>query len=209
MTLCMRIIQTKSCLMCGVVFQKKPSHSQKAWKERTKFCSRSCADQFKKGKAISWLEKHQFKKGEKVWNKGLTKKKAPGLMKLSLERRGDNNVMKRKEVRKKSGESRKGSTHAQQHRDNIALGIKKYWDKKGRRGYQRPKNSVKYKTWRRAIFERDDYTCQECGERGCKIVAHHIKGWAKYPKLRYEISNGIVLCTKCHKLTDNYGRKGS
>lgn len=31
--------------------------------------------------------------------------------------------------------------------------------------------------------------------------AHHIRKWEDYPELRYEVSNGITLCRKCHKLT--------
>jgi len=204
----MKNIQTKPCLMCGKDFAKKSSHSQKAWEERTRFCSRPCADEYKRGKKIEWLKKHQFKRGEVVWNKGLTKEEAPGLMKISLERRGDNNVMRRPEARKKSSESHKGFKATQEHKDNIAKGIKKYWDRVGRKGYTRDYNSVRHKAWRKTIFERDDYTCQECGERGGKIVAHHIKGWTQYPEHRYDIENGIILCERCHKLTDNYGNKG-
>jgi hypothetical protein len=51
--------------------------------------------------------------------------------------------------------------------------------------------------WRRTVFERDDYTCQECGAQG-EINAHHIKEWSKYPSLRFDASNGITLCFKCH-----------
>lgn len=56
-----------------------------------------------------------------------------------------------------------------------------------------------YKLWRRAVFERDDFTCQTCGKRGVKLNAHHKKSYAWYPELRYDISNGITLCETCHK----------
>lgn len=59
----------------------------------------------------------------------------------------------------------------------------------------------KYKEWRSKVFERDNWTCQTCGKRGVYLEPHHIKGWAKYPELRYEVENGVALCIECHKLT--------
>lgn len=61
-----------------------------------------------------------------------------------------------------------------------------------------------YYEWRRIVFERDDYTCQVCGIRGTSLNAHHIQGFAKFPELRTEPSNGITLCSDCHSL---YHRK--
>jgi 5-methylcytosine-specific restriction endonuclease McrA len=56
-----------------------------------------------------------------------------------------------------------------------------------------------YKNWRSSVFERDLYTCQECGLSGVRLEADHIKPWNLYPKLRYEISNGKTLCIDCHR----------
>jgi len=70
------------------------------------------------------------------------------------------------------------------------------------------RHSLKYKLWREGVFERDDYTCQICGQRGGRLNADHIKMFAYYPKLRFELSNGRTLCESCHKLTDTYLVKG-
>lgn len=65
----------------------------------------------------------------------------------------------------------------------------------------------KYKDWQNAVFERDVWTCQDCGKHKRILHAHHIKSWSKYPKRRYVTENGQTLCPGCHKKTDSYSRK--
>lgn len=59
--------------------------------------------------------------------------------------------------------------------------------------------SDKSKNWRISVFERDNYTCQMCKQVGYKLNAHHIIPFSKDKSLRFELSNGITLCVKCHK----------
>lgn len=68
------------------------------------------------------------------------------------------------------------------------------------------RGSDEYKNWRTAVFNRDNFTCQDCGVRGCKLQAHHIKSFSAFPELRFEISNGQTLCVPCHKKTPSYLR---
>lgn len=56
-------------------------------------------------------------------------------------------------------------------------------------------------SWRKAVFERDNYTCQLCGIRGSYIEADHIKPFAFFPELRYSLDNGRTLCKFCHNTT--------
>ena len=84
-------------------------------------------------------------------------------------------------------------------------------------------STIEYKKWRAQIYKRDNWTCQTCNNKGNgNLEAHHIYSLVlllkenkinnleeviKCEKL-WNINNGITLCKGCHKLTDNYGRKG-
>lgn len=61
------------------------------------------------------------------------------------------------------------------------------------------RNNTTYQKWRLLVFERDNYTCQLCGQRGGNLNAHHIKPYKNFPELRLKLSNGLTLCEKCHK----------
>lgn len=73
------------------------------------------------------------------------------------------------------------------------------------------RTSSSMKTWRRRVFERDKYKCQQCGQVGGSLQAHHKKPFAEFPDLRTEVSNGLTLCKKCHinehKKMRKYGTK--
>lgn len=69
------------------------------------------------------------------------------------------------------------------------------------------RSSMQYRLWREAVYERDDYTCQFCGTRGDRLNPDHIKKFADYPELRFELSNGRTLCEPCHQQTDTYANK--
>jgi len=72
------------------------------------------------------------------------------------------------------------------------------------------RGSLEYRLWREEVFKRDSYTCVLCGDKkGGNLNADHIKPFAYYPELRFNIDNGRTLCIECHKNTDTYGGRAS
>lgn len=55
-----------------------------------------------------------------------------------------------------------------------------------------------WKEWRDRVYQRDDYTCVLCGQKGGRLHPHHIKKKSLYPGLVFDVSNGITLCKDCH-----------
>lgn len=53
---------------------------------------------------------------------------------------------------------------------------------------------------RKKVFERDNYTCQICKNRGVHIQVDHIQPWADYIEGRFNMDNCRTLCVKCHYL---------
>jgi hypothetical protein len=55
-----------------------------------------------------------------------------------------------------------------------------------------------YHQWRKAVLKRDNETCQQCGSQE-NLQTHHIKSYAKFKELRFDLDNGVTLCLSCHK----------
>lgn len=73
--------------------------------------------------------------------------------------------------------------------------------------------TYEYREWRTAVFNRDHYTCCKCGARNGNgysvgLNAHHIRNWKDNTDLRYDVSNGVTLCEKCHmEFHSLYGKR--
>lgn len=75
---------------------------------------------------------------------------------------------------------------------------KKFGSFHNRRNYDDPA----YAGFRKAVRERDGNKCRFPGcDSNKKLEVHHIKKWASHPSMRYDVTNGITLCKKCHELT--------
>lgn len=67
---------------------------------------------------------------------------------------------------------------------------------------------IEYKTWRKQVFERDNYTCQSCFVHNGYLEAHHIIPYCLDKSKVFDINNGKTLCRPCHIKTDTWGMKG-
>lgn len=63
--------------------------------------------------------------------------------------------------------------------------------------------SRKWKSFRRRVMVRDEYTCQRCKRYGRITPArevHHIKHLEDFPELAFDPKNCISLCRACHNM---------
>ena len=75
-----------------------------------------------------------------------------------------------------------------------------YFGKKRNKNAKDRRTSPEYQKWRSLVFERDRYTCRQCGNVGGTLNAHHIKSYKNHRDLRLCVDNGITLCeSPCHK----------
>lgn len=59
--------------------------------------------------------------------------------------------------------------------------------------------SSKYNEWRNNVYKNNLYTCQCCGRsKNINKNAHHINNFLDNEDLRYDLSNGMLLCDQCH-----------
>jgi transposase len=68
------------------------------------------------------------------------------------------------------------------------------------------RNRYPYKRWAKAVKDRDEWACRECGSKD-RLHAHHVKRWRDYPDLRYDVGNGLTLCHTCHEAAHGRGFK--
>lgn len=107
-----------------------------------------------------------------------------------------------------------GAIYSAEHKGELSA----RW-KGGPEYHGRDRATYEYRDWRKAVFERDSYTCQSCGyknriglkpEEKRELNAHHIKNWRDNEDVRYDVGNGITFCEKCHlEFHAIYGKKNN
>jgi hypothetical protein len=194
--------------------------------------------QFKKGDNLG--NTNGFKKGQNAWNKGTKGKMPPhcGFQKGHTLNMGKiisettKEKMRQNAIKqfKTKGHPMLGKKRSEGTREKIRqsrLGNKNPMFGKNRElasNWKGGKTDIKitirknykYRQWRSDVFQRDNFTCQECGARGVYLEAHHcLKRFAdildeyKIKTLEqayqceelWNINNGISMCRKCHDKT--------
>ena len=138
--------------------------------------------------------KGQFKKGQKVWNSGVTGYKQP-------KSQGKNHWKYRGEKPNCPMCGKKLASF----RPKLCKSCSKKGDKNPYYKWgvsteiELIRHSRDAKNWTQKVYARDDFTCQRCRKRGEVLRAHHDKPWNSHPELRFELNNGVTLCELCHK----------
>lgn len=144
------------------------------------------------GKTLTEAHKKAIS-GHIPWNKGLTKE-TDERVKINTEKTmitmRKNNLYGLKKGMKdpKGAEAKRGNKNPN-------------WQG-GKTPYNRKYHGTeRWRTWREKVYKRDNYTCQDCKQRGGKLHPHHIIPISKdpSPKNVFNIDNGQTLCVGCHR----------
>jgi len=203
---------TKKCLVCRKEFKIYPYREDTAL-----YCSKNCKGIAKRG-LIPWNKGKQHKikgiclecgkefeyhpsKKQKLCNiicsnKYRKGKKRPLISKFMKKRMNSMTEVEKIEHSLKISRAKKGVPNFKQRGKNNSL-----WKGGKMKDYpesEQIRKSLEYKLWRKAVFERDNFTCQKTGISGGVLNAHHINNFADFPELRLAIDNGITLLEKAH-----------
>ena len=75
--------------------------------------------------------------------------------------------------------------------------------------YMSDRNTKQYVDFVKRVMKRDNYTCQCCGLKR-KLEVHHLDGFSWCIDKRFDVTNGITLCEKCHhNFHLKYGNKNN
>lgn len=221
----------KTCPTCQKVFYKPYKYSKSQWNER-KFCKQSCkrtTDEYK-----AWFSENQkgnkYNLGKKLseeTKRKISEKRMGFVFSEETRKRMATSAKKAMtpERRKKISDKLKGRKLSQETIEKlrkIRSGINSHFWRGGVTKLNAIiRNSYEAKIWRNAVFARDSYTCQKCGQIGGRLNADHIKPFAlilyenniktfvdavKCNSL-WQLSNGRTLCYQCHLKTLTYGAK--
>ena len=170
------------CAYCGKEIYRKRCRLKKH-----NYCSASCQIKYRYAHGLN---------GEEITRKAHEVLREKGHYKRDNTYLYKRNPAKVLNVRKKISESKIGKKNPMYHK----YGKKNPNYKNGESNIRKLLwGRCEYTEWRNKVFKRDNFTCQIYrNNKGGNLNAHHIKNFKDYPKLRYDINNGITLCEECH-----------
>lgn len=168
----------KICNYCKREYLPKRSGN---WRN-SKYCSLKCARLNRKGTKTNqppdWYEKYKANPGGGTKGRPKTEEHK---RKLSLAHMGKKCPWNTERNRKWGGENHP------------------FWRNGISKVNARIRNSKEFQDWRRAVLLRDNNTCVKCGSTK-DIGVDHIKPFALFLELRFDVANGQTLCKSCHKV---------
>lgn len=184
----------RTCVHCGRTYLGNPN---------SKYCGYDCSHTARRRRIILICQECSKDFEVQSWSKSTKycsfkcKVKAQSSDIIDVECTYCHKTFKRKEhlvTRNTSG----NSFCSKQCADNFNRGSNHYEWKE----HLHDKNEkLALKQWAVKIKERDDFTCQLCGETNRDVLeAHHMKSRTKFRELQFDFNNGITLCLKCHAL---------
>ncbi len=231
----------KQCKICKKTFEKSKDYSVRSWGKAV-YCSIHCRHE---GTRSQRIPKEKVVKARSLLIEGIAVRKVGTVVGLShntVRLYGNDILLKRKrniEERNKemvamyiAGVSRKDIGKSLGVTRGTISVVCKGLRKRTLKGEKNPawrggvtklqdiiRKSNKYQDWRKAVFVRDNYTCQITHEGSNKLVVDHIKPFALILKEHnidslekayeceelWDINNGRTLKDCVHKNTDTYG----
>lgn len=176
-----RVTERRDCFVCGRDVIRKPSEFKRG---KNVYCSRDCYYEYNRRKGAPAKKSYDCDYCKKEFKRFPSQTKGREFLYCSTSCKDKHN-----------GELIRGEFHPSYNHNMTA------------EERQVKRKFVEYYDWRRSVYDRDDYTCQCCGDdKGGNLVAHHIYNYSEHEDKKIDLDNGITLCKSCHKkFHDEYG----
>lgn len=174
-------------------------HKQKLRDARRRGIAEGRITVWNKGQRYNLSHSKQFKVGHTPWNKG----KKTGIVPSTVFQAGtpawNRDIPLSEDQRAKISAAKTGKPSSLKGKPRYDLrGSNNPSWKGGLRGIDYRERRRFRHLMQKQVFERDDYTCQLCGERGGDLQVDHIQSWAEYVELRFSLENCRTVCKPCH-----------